>query len=58
MALASHVKPFFAFVLIQQPFKNVVQLDITKKQPKSDHRVSKFEWRNLSLIFFGYNAFS
>ena len=28
---------------------------ITKKEPKSDDRLLKFDWHGLSPFFFGYN---
>ena len=31
---------------------------ITKKEPKSDDRLSKFDWHDLSPFFFGHNASS
>ena len=31
---------------------------ITKKEPKSEAHVSKFDWHDLSPIFFGHNASS
>ena len=31
---------------------------VTKKEPKSEARVSKFDWTNLYPIFFGHNASS
>ena len=31
---------------------------ITKKEPKSEASVSKFDWHDLSPIFFGHNASS
>ena len=29
---------------------------ITKKEPKSDNHLSKFDWHDLSPIFFGHNT--
>jgi hypothetical protein len=31
---------------------------IIKKEPKFDHRLSKFDWHDLSRIFFSHNAFT
>ena len=36
----------------------VVITYITKKEPKPDDRLSKFDWRDLSPIFFDHNASS
>ena len=45
--------------LIKQIFYEVYSSNqITKKEPKSDNRLSKFDWHDLSPVFFGHNGFS